>query len=120
MAYDDSKGITRQFHKNLLFRINRELEGSFDPDLFTYRCIYDSKINAIQSYLVSSIDQRVHIKGLDSDIYFEKGEMIHTESSYKYRESDIDKMAQSTGFERIKNLKDSRRFFVDSLWQVKK
>jgi uncharacterized SAM-dependent methyltransferase len=119
-AYDDSKGVTAEFHKNLLFRINEELGGTFNPDLFKYYCRYDAKDGAIRSYLISNDDQEVYIEALDQFITFEKMEAIHTESSYKYSESIIKKMAERNGFTIIKNLYDKRNFFTDSLWQVVK
>jgi len=35
-AYDDSQGVTARFNKNILARLNRELDADFDVDLF--RC----------------------------------------------------------------------------------
>lgn len=118
-AYDDPKGITEQFHKNLLHRINRELDGRFDSDEFAYRCFYDPTINAIQSYLVSNKKQTIEIGAINTSIHFRKGETIHTESSYKYSTSQIESLALSSGFQPVHHLFDRRSYFVDSLWQVK-
>ena len=52
--------------------------------------------------------------------YFKPWEPIHTESSYKFLIDDIKNMARRGGFEVRKNFFDSKRYFVDSLWQVKK
>ena len=119
-AYNDSAGITAQFNKNLLRRINKELGGTFDPGRFRYHSIYDPQPGAVQSYLVSTEKQEVYIKAIDKRISFEKWEAIHTESSYKYSEEDIEKLAAGSGFVIKKNFYDTRHFFVDSLWQVVK
>src|SRR5256885_7640340 len=36
-AYDDALGVTAKFNLNLLTRINRELEGTFDLDNFCHQ-----------------------------------------------------------------------------------
>lgn len=81
-AYNDSKGVTAAFNKNLLRRINRELEGNFDLDEFQHRAFYNEVEGRIEMYLVSLENQSVTITGELID--FKKGEMIHTENSYKY------------------------------------
>jgi uncharacterized SAM-dependent methyltransferase len=119
-AYNDSAGITAQFNKNVLRRINRDLGGTFNLDHFVYHSIYEPQQSVIKSYLVSTEHQEVYISAIDSLITFEKWEAIHTESSYKYDEAEIEKMAAESGFIVMKNLYDSGHFFADSLWQVKK
>src|SRR5262249_30103700 len=39
-AYDDAQGVTAQFNRNLLERINRELGADFDVTRFAHRAIY--------------------------------------------------------------------------------
>lgn len=118
-AYNDSRGITERFNKNLLVRINRELGGNFDIQKFKFYSTYDPQSRAIKSYLISSIDQEVYIDAIDSIIKFKKGEAIHTESSYKYHTSEIQDIAERNGFAVLKNLFDGRGYFTDSLWQVR-
>ncbi len=36
-AYDDAAGVTAKFNKNLLVRINRELDGNFNPQFFRHQ-----------------------------------------------------------------------------------
>lgn len=119
-AYNDSKQITEQFHKNVLHRINKKIGGNFKPDLFQYYCTFNPKESALESYLISSTDQDIFVKGIDTRFSFEKGEAIHTESSYKFSESDIEEIATTNGFKIVKNLFDEKHYFVDSLWQVNK
>lgn len=81
-AYDDSKGITAEFNKNILWRINRELDANFNPDAFEHKAIFNEKKNRIEMHLISQADQVVRILG--DTITFSKGETIHTENSHKY------------------------------------
>ena len=53
-------------------------------------------------------------------IGFEAFEPILTEYSYKYLESDIERLAQETGFTVELNFYDSRKWFVDAVWRVVK
>jgi dimethylhistidine N-methyltransferase len=119
-AYNDSKGITAQFNLNLLRRINRELGGNFNLKAFKYYSTYNAHLGAIKSYLISQKKQTVVIEELNRMFYFRPWEPIHTESSYKFLIDDIENLARRGGFEVRKNFLDSRRYFVDSLWQVKK
>jgi L-histidine N-alpha-methyltransferase len=119
-AYNDAAGITAQFNKNVLLRINKELGGTFNLDRFAFHSVYEPQQSAIKSYLISTEKQEVYISAIDILFKFEKWEAIHTESAYKYDEAEIEKMAAKSGFIIKKNLYDSWRFFTDSLWQVKK
>jgi L-histidine N-alpha-methyltransferase len=119
-AYNDSRGITREFNLNLLRRINRELGGNFNLDKFRHYSSYDVFSGAMESYLVSLEKQIVYIEFLSHAFSFEAWEPIHTEYSYKYLVSDIVELAESTGFVIEKQLFDSKKYFVDSIWQVQK
>lgn len=81
-AYDDAKGVTAEFNKNILWRINRELDANFDPDAFEHKAIFNEDKSRIEMHLVSQKDQVVDIMG--TAIHFSKGETIHTENSHKY------------------------------------
>jgi dimethylhistidine N-methyltransferase len=119
-AYNDSKGITREFNMNLLRRINRELGGNFNIEKFQHYANYDVFSGAMESYLVSLEEQVVYIDELNQAFEFKPYESIHTEYSYKYLESDIYSLAEATGFQIETQLYDSKKYFVDSVWQVQK
>jgi len=57
----------------------------------------------------------VAIDGLQMNVAFEEGETIHTENSYKYRESDLQMLARESGFEIDQIWTDSRNWFADAL-----
>ncbi|MGD9347011.1 MAG: L-histidine N(alpha)-methyltransferase [Candidatus Aminicenantes bacterium] len=119
-AYSDVEGITAEFNLNLLRRINRELGGDFDLTKFQFHSSYDVFTGAMESYLVSKEKQTVFIKELSQTFSFDAWEPIHTEYSYKYLESDITDLADETGFVIEKQLYDSKKYFVDSIWRVQK
>ncbi len=81
-AYNDSKGVTAAFNKNILRHINRELGTDFDPDLFDHKAIWNEEENRIEMHLVCKEDHEVEVNG--TCITFREGECIHTENSHKY------------------------------------
>jgi len=87
-AYDDAKGITAAFNKNLLRRLNQELDSTFDVEKFRHEAVYNRHEGRVEMHLVSLSDQKVGVGG--SEISFKEGESIHTENSYKY---DADEFA---------------------------
>lgn len=81
-AYNDAKGVTAQFNKNLLQRINRELGADFDLAQFEHLAFYNRPAARIEMHLVSQCEQSVTI-GCER-FQFGWGESIVTEYSHKY------------------------------------
>ncbi|MFQ5498635.1 MAG: L-histidine N(alpha)-methyltransferase [Candidatus Zixiibacteriota bacterium] len=119
-AYNDSQGITRAFNMNLLERINRELGGEFDFDAFRHFGTFDLFSGGMESYLVSLKRQSVYIDMIGRSFELEPWEPIHTEYSYKYLISDIEKLASESGFVIDQHILDSRQYFADSILRVSK
>lgn len=119
-AYSDSRGVTAEFNLNLLRRINRELGGDFRPERFAHYASYNFVSGAMESFLVSREAQTVTVEALRQRFAFEPWEPIHTEVSRKFLLSDITALAGETGFETVDEVSDSRGWFVDSLWRVRK
>jgi L-histidine Nalpha-methyltransferase len=119
-AYNDSRGVTAQFNMNILRRINEELGGNFDLGLFEYYSTYNPHTGAVESFLISRQKQKVSIQACLRTFSFDEWEPIHTESSYKFRESDFTNLAERSSFEVKANFYDTRRFFANSLWQARR
>lgn len=117
-AYNDSGNITKAFNLNLLERINRELGGNFNIKNFEHFETYNVYTKSMESYLISQINQKVHIKALGQDFYFKAFEPICTEHSYKYNLEMIESFAKLSGFTIIKHYLDKNQYFAISLWQV--
>lgn len=116
-AYDDPKGITRNFNMNLLTRINKELNGDFNLKNFEHFASYDPESGSCKSYLISLTDQQVHI-GQHAIVHFSKNEYIFMEISQKYALKEIENLAKKTGFRIQQHFFDMNRYFVDSVWIV--
>lgn len=95
-AYDDAEGVTAEFNRNLLLRINRELAGTFDPDGFAHEARYNAARGRIEMHLVSRRPQTVEVCGETFD--FAAAETIHTENSYKYTVDEFHKLAGEAGW----------------------
>jgi len=81
-AYDDARGVSREFALNYLRRLNRELGADFALEAFDYEAPYDARRGRVEMSLVSLRDQAARVGG--EQIRFELGERVRTEWSYKY------------------------------------
>lgn len=115
-AYNDKEGITASFNLNLLTRINNELGGNFDLKQFQHYQTYDPVTGACRSFLISLISQDVTIG--NTKISFEENELIDMEISQKFSPGKIRDLAQKSGFTITGEIKDSKKWFVDTIWQV--
>ena len=110
-AYDDSKGITEEFNKNILVRLNREFDGDFDLSSFRHVAEWNPSCSRMEINLVSLRAQVVHLKTLALEIRFGDGERIHTENSYKYSLPTVERMLCISGFRLEKSWFDRRNWF---------
>jgi L-histidine N-alpha-methyltransferase len=110
-AYDDAAGVTAAFNLNLLARINRELDGTFDLGAFQHRAVYEEVEGRIEMYLVSTRPQRVRIGRIGLEVSFDAGEMVHTENSYKYSPAEIADMCATAGLAIEQSYFDAERRF---------
>lgn len=117
-AYQDTLGLTKQFNLNILERINRELGGTFNTEAFEHYPTYNVHTGAMESYLISLLQQQITISNLGKIIQFKAYEPLHLEFSYKYDIAQIEKYAQQNGFHIVEHFFDKKKYFVDSLWQV--
>ncbi|MEO7113277.1 MAG: L-histidine N(alpha)-methyltransferase [Polyangiaceae bacterium] len=110
-AYDDAAGVTAEFNKNILTRINRELGGHFDLDCFKHVAVWNNTSSAIEMHLESTCEQLVSIDALNVQVKLRKNERIHTESSVKYSSSMIDALFAASDFERATSFYDRDQQF---------
>ena len=98
LAYDDPLGVTAAFNKNVLVRMNRELEANFDLKAFEHRAVWNPIDRRVEMHLVSARPQTVMIPRSGVEVRFGDGESIWTESSYKYEPHEIIDLVSSAGF----------------------
>ncbi len=110
-AYNDKAGYTAQFNLNLLTRMNRELGCNFDLHEYVHYAFFNKEKDRIEMHLKSKSDQEVRISGYDKIFHIPQGETIHTESSYKYSEDKIQRLAIRSGFSIEKIFSDNNNWF---------
>jgi dimethylhistidine N-methyltransferase len=97
-AYDDPTGVTAAFDKNLLARINRDLDADFDLSQFEHVARYDQAERRVEMHLRSKVWQRITIRKAGYRFYLREGETIWTESSHKYNPQEVIQMGERTGY----------------------
>ncbi len=108
-AYNDSAGKNAAFNRNLLNRINRELDGDIDVARFAHVAFYNEAAGRVELYLESRAAQSARIAGRRFD--FAAGERIHTENSYKYSIDEFHALAVRAGFRPVDTWTDPDRLF---------
>ena len=109
-AYDDAQGVTARFNLNLLTRLNREADADFDLGAFRHRAVWNAEHARVEMHLESLRAQEVRLAG--TRVQFEAGETIHTESSHKYSQAGLARLAAAAGWEMAAFLTDPDAMFA--------
>ena len=108
-AYNDRDGVTAEFNLNMLRRINREFDASFDLDLFRHDAVYNAIAGRIEMYLVSLADQTFTVG--ERRFSMTESERILTEYSWKYSLDAFAALAARAGFAVERVWTDARQYF---------
>jgi len=117
-AYDDAAGVTAEFNKNILHRLNRELDGNFDLDSFRHIAEWNPAQSRMEIFLESGCEQSAVLRANGLSVPFAAGERIHTENSYKYTMETVERMLCVSGFKLERTWFDQRRWFGLHLAEV--
>lgn len=117
-AYDDELGVTAAFNRNLLVRLNRELDAGFDVSRFEHEARWNEADCRVEMHLVAREAMRVRIGALGITAEFEPGETIWTESSYKFGPADPAAMGARAGFTLAEAWTDEEWPFAETLLRV--
>lgn len=110
-AYDDSVGVTAAFNRNLLARINRELDANFNIAAFAHEARWNGDARRIEMHLRATSEQHVSAAGIK--FLMRAGETIWTESSHKFSADEIEDLAP--GFRSAAQWVDQEWPFVETL-----
>jgi L-histidine N-alpha-methyltransferase len=105
-AYDDAKGVTAEFNRNVLSVLNSSLEGDFDPEAFAHVACWDAEESWIEMRLRARRPQRVTLRSLDLVIEFDQGEDLLTEISAKFTVASISAELETAGLEVVEAFSD--------------
>ena len=109
-AYDDPEGVTAEFNRNLLTRVNRELGLAVDLGAFSHEARYLIDPARIEMHLVAITDQTLEISGRTFTLA--AGESIHTETSHKYTIEGFSQIAEKASWELIEYWCDTQKRFA--------
>lgn len=117
-AYNDSRGVTAAFNRNVLAVINRQLDADFPVDAFEHVAEWDHQNEWIEMRLKATRDMTVHIAALDLTVEFAAGEHMRTEISAKFRRDRLRQDMKLAGFSELSWWTDTQERFALSLWKA--
>jgi len=97
-AYNDPRGVTAEFNRNMLLVLNDELGADFEPLAFDHRAFYESEAHRIEMHLVAREPQDVTIPGIGI-VRFGAGESLRTEISCKHDRESVAQLFEAAGLE---------------------
>lgn len=103
-AYDDAAGVSAAFARNLLVRLNRDLEGDFRPEAFRYEARWQPAHSRIAMALVSRQAQAVRLAGQRWE--FDAGQPLISEYSVKYSRPAFAALAAAAGWRPVRHWSD--------------
>jgi L-histidine N-alpha-methyltransferase len=110
-AYNDRRGVTAAFNRNMLKVLNHELGADFQPMAFDHRAFYEPTAHRIEMHLVSRGEQQVRIPGIGL-IHFQAGESLRTEISAKHDRTSVAQLFDPAGLRIDAWRTDSRNWFA--------
>jgi L-histidine N-alpha-methyltransferase len=114
-AYNDSRGVTAAFNRNVLAVINRELDADFDLAAFNHVAFFDRRHEWVEMRLRSTRPQTVHVRALGLEVEFAAGEDLRTEISAKFTRARLEADFRSAGLALECWYTDGQRRFALSL-----
>lgn len=114
-AYNDSRGVTAEFNRNILWVLNRRFGFDFDPPQFEHRATWNAERHRIETALVSRRDQIVRSDQLGVTTELESGEEIRTEISAKYDRRIVQALLAAGGFRLEEWMVDDEELFALAL-----
>jgi L-histidine Nalpha-methyltransferase len=96
-AYNDSRGLTAEFNRNVLRVLNSSLGADFRSEAFEHVAFFDEAESWIEMRLRANGAQTVRIDGADLEVIFADGEEIRTEVSVKFTREAVERELAGAG-----------------------
>ncbi len=111
-AYNDARGVTAEFNRNILEVVNRGVEADFRPEAFRHLAFYNEGEARIEMHLVPDSTQEVNLRGLGLRIRVTPDETMWTENSYKFTRASAETMLEDAGLRLDRWHVDPDRYFA--------
>jgi L-histidine Nalpha-methyltransferase len=98
-AYDDARGVTAEFNRNLLHVLNRALDADFVPERFAHVAAWDPAEQWIEMRLRATETMSVRVAAMDMTVAFAAGEEMRTEISAKFTLERVRSELAAAGFD---------------------
>lgn len=100
-AYDDARGVSAEFNRNILNVVNNELGGDIPTDEFEHVPRYDPRNRCIEHHLRASRDIVANLPALDLAVTFMAGEEVQTEVSCKFSKRQVEAEFSAAGIDLV-------------------
>jgi L-histidine N-alpha-methyltransferase len=97
-AYDDAAGVTADFNRNVLYVLNDQLGGDFDPHDFRHVALWNEDEQWIEMRLRAEKASKVSLTGAGISVCFDEGEDLLTEISAKFTPERVERELSDAGF----------------------
>lgn len=112
MAYNDARGVTREFNLNILNSVNDLIQSDFNTNDFDHLAFFNQEKSRIEMHLVAKRDLLVQSPYFEEALRLEGGEAIHTENSHKYNQGHLREITDATGLQLIHTHTDPQDWFA--------
>ena len=97
-AYDDAAGVTADFNRNVLYVLNQQLGGDFDPERFRHIALWNEEAQWIEMRLRAEEALDVSLADAGITVHFDQGEDLLTEISAKFTPARVEDELVQAGF----------------------
>ena len=112
-AYDDSVGVTAAFNRNALAHLNREFGTDFEPRRWAHEAVWNEELERIEMWLCAR--EREVVRVGETELVFEAGTRLHTESSHKWSTASVETLIEGTPWKLDGWWTDARSDFGEAL-----
>ena len=110
-AYNDSRGVTAAFNKNILRHLNKAWEGDFDPADFRHVARFNRVQERVEMYLQATRPVSARLAALDLPVLCRSGEAILTETCQKFTPPKAQQDFEAAGLAVDQWFTDARNWF---------
>ncbi len=117
-AYNDGRGVTAAFNKNILANLNRSLNADFNMADFEHQAVFVEEKERVEMHLQATRETSARIADLNLQVSCRQGETIQTEICKKFSRARAQRDFQKADLVATRWFTDPRGWF--SLVMLKK